>query len=218
MQKNKFWFTFVELIVVIAIIWIIWIWWFSSFFSSEQKRTFSQDISMISQSILNLDNNIWKDISDYQAKFFKDKNFYLVSTNNYYKSTLQDINFISYTWTIKNNSNSSWYYQLDIFKNNKFIDSFVLGWTWSLQYDFSEKWDYLIKWILGWKELNSIYVKFFPWEDYYNLKNIENSLTWIIIKNDFSWNKQIIWNWNNIDKINLLFEKNWIEQNLEIKK
>lgn len=218
MQKNKFWFTFVELVVVIAIIWIIWIWGFSSFFSNEQKRTFSQELSMITQKISDLDNNIWKDISDYKLEFFKDKDFYLISTNSDYKTNLQNINFDSYTWTIKNDSDSSSYYQLNIYKNNKIVDDFVLAWTWSLKYNFSDKWDYLIKWILGWKELNNIYIKFFPWEDWTYLKYIENSLTWVIIKNNFSWNKQIIWNWNNIDKIDLLFEKNWIEQTLEIKK
>lgn len=224
MKKNNLWFTFVELLVVVAIIAIISIAWVFNFISNQSEINFSNDLDKINDLIIEYDNEIWNEITDYEITFFTWASFFVVWENNSYKDYLQNITFNSYTWTITNNSNTWWYFKVDIYKWDKLEQSQILNSSWSVDYSFTWSWDFKIRSYLDGLELNTLKIKSFwdydLWQEIY-LNNINYSwgnLWEVKLKNNLSDNK-IIFNWTDeYENIKLTFEKDWIEKTLEINK
>lgn len=230
MQKNKFWFTFVELIAVISIISIITIFWVSSFLTNQKKVIFKHELDNISKTILDNNKDIWRNITDYEMNFYTDQNFYTITQNKLYKNILQSIIFNSYTWTLTTTA-TWWTLELNIFENNKLKDTKMINATWSLDLSFSGSINYTLKSKIWSVELNPISInrysinsefwaasditlKAMTWSVSWSIY----SFTWISLKNDLTKSKEISSNWSIIDNATLYFEKDWTELNLNIKR
>lgn len=227
MRKNKFGFTFVELLVVVAIIIIMTWFWVMSFFKNQSESLFYQEVQSINQVISNYDFNIWKTITDYEINFYEKKDFYVVYENNLYKNYTQLVSFNSNTWTISNNSNTTWSYTLKIYENNKLKTTQILSATWSFVYDFSWQANYTIEWDVNWTTLNKISInKFWKNNDFWQyssinlikIENNSNTYSWAKLSNNISKDKKLFVNSLPVVDFNLYFEKSWLEKSLTIKK
>lgn len=227
MRKNKFGFTFVELLVVVAIIIIMTWFWVMSFFKNQSESLFYQEVQSVNQLISNYDFNIWKTITDYEINFYEKKDFYVVYENNLYKSYTQLVSFNSNTWTISNNSNTTWSYTLKIYENNKLKTTQILSSTWSFVYDFSWQANYTIEWDVNWTTLNKISInKFWKNNDFWQyssinlikIENNSNTYSWAKLSNNISKDKKLFVNSLPVVDFNLYFEKSWLEKSLTIKK
>lgn len=230
MQKNKLWFTFVELIAVISIISIISIFWVSSFLTNQKKAIFKQELDNINKTILDNNKDIWRNITDYEMNFYTSQNFYTITQNKLYKNVLQSMTFNSSTWTLTTTA-TWWTLEVNIFENNKLKDTKMINATWSLDYSFSGSINYTLKSKIWSVELNPISInrysinsEFWASSDItlkamtWSVSWTIYSFTWITLKNDITKAREISSNWNIIDNMTLYFEKDWTELNLNIQK
>lgn len=222
MKKNSFWFTFVEMIVVIFIISITWVVAMNSLFSSFDKQVWNIQKNEIINFINFFDNKLWKDITDYELIFSWWLDYLIYKTNNNYKTNFVNYSFSWYTWTFTNTV--SWtLIEYHFYNNNKLINKDISSRSWAiLNYDFSIlKWNSYIKTFVDSKRLNDIWVYFFSSDDknplfIKEIKNWNNTLTWITIKKSIWWNKIIQQNWNNISSWAIIFDTKYWEFNINI--
>lgn len=120
-MKNKFAFTFVELLVVVAIISIIWVlsfWWFKWFLENyEDKMNLSKIYDFITEKNLEISN---KKIFSYEMIFEKNKNYFTV-----FEGKNQD--FLKYNWEkfiYENEEKKD--LELFIYRNEKLEKSFKI--------------------------------------------------------------------------------------------
>ncbi len=228
MKKNKFWFTFIELVVVISILLLISGYTITSFSKNLDSQSLLSEVNLINIKTSWLDKDIWKEITDYSL-YLQTGSFYYYTTNNYYRDILNEISFLWWTWTLK--INHTWIETLTnnvkILFKNKILSENNLFLTWTLQLDVSQIWNYYIKTQNEKWTLNDIFINYFSQinEDrQINLASIidedNNSYTWIVIKNWLGQTKEFYdFSWNKIDKkIILTFENENTQTNLELTK
>lgn len=223
MRNNKFWFTFIEVVVVVSIFAVIWIFWLTSLNKNFMEQNLNSEVSLLNQKIDNFNDNIWNSISDYKI-FINTGSFYYYYTNLLYSSKNQKILFNWWTWVISTNDTNMNDWQVNIYYNDKKVYSNMLSSTWTLQYLFSKTWSYLIKSYIWSEKINEIWVDYFSKFDNKLINLIDISWTWIT--NTWFYITNRIWgfyekytNWwtfvNN--QINLKFEKDEVNTNLIIK-
>lgn len=230
MKRNKLWFTFVELVIVIFIVSMISIYGVSTFLTNQKKVIFKHEIERVNKTIIDFNNDIWKDITDYKINFLAWESFFTSSENELYKDNIQSISFNSWTWIITTNA-TGWLLEVNIYENYKLTDTQILNATWSLEYSFTWTSNYAIKSKINSAEINTLRLNRYSinTEFWASSDIILNSMTWsyewsiysytgVTYKNDLTQNKEIISNWYILDDLTLYFEKDWVELNLNIKK
>lgn len=227
MRKNKFWFTFIELVVVIWILAITSTFVISSFFRNFDKQSLLSEANLINIKIWDLDNEIWKNITDYEL-FLHTWSFYYYTTNIFYKDILNQVSFEGFTWVFTTNYSEAWDLwanNLKIFFRNKMLEEQNISITWSFQKDFSKIWNYYLKFENENINLNDFFIEYFSQINENNqiiltsiIDEDNNTYTWIIVKN-WLWLSREIFDflWNKIDKkINLTFENKDTQTSLEL--
>jgi prepilin-type N-terminal cleavage/methylation domain-containing protein len=225
MLKNKA-FTFVEIIVTITIIALIsssWVFYFHDFI---WKQEISIHINNFQNKISELNNDVKKhNTFDYIINFDKNSHWYTISENNIWTDYLQDVQFdtISNNWSVSVLPATNDIWEIKIYSWNKKIDEITRNWTDVINIDINK--DTKINWVLSWSTLNNISFNFFNNIDYSKTKNIyildilDNTMTSynsLTIEN-INWNIRYLHNSNELTKpIIILFEKNWIEDRLEL--
>lgn len=227
MKKNNFWFTFIELVVVIWILAITSNFVISSFFKNFDKQSLLSEANLINIKIWDLDNEIWKNITDYEL-FLHTWSFYYYTTNTFYKDILNQVSFVGFTWTFTTNYSEAWDLwsnNLKIFFRNKILEEQNISMTWSFEKDFSKIWNYYLKFENENINLNDFFIEYFSQINENNqiiltsiIDEDNNTYTWIIVKNWLWLSREIFdYFWNKIDKkINLTFENKDTQINLEL--
>jgi len=205
MLKNKFWFTFVELLVVVAIIaitWIVSIWALTKSFDINIADLQKDEISNF---ISSFEDRLWKDITDYEI-IFTTWSFFQYKLNSKYKThLLDDISFSWYTWSF-NNTTLTWdVIEYIIYNNDKKIDSIIDSKSGSvLKYDFDFlRWNTLIKTKIDNTFLNDFWVYFYSWDEknplvIKDIKKWSSSITWITMSWSVWWKKTFSHTWELI--------------------
>lgn len=222
MKKNKFWFTLIEIIVAISILTITSVFVISSFNKNLNKQSLQEELSIFSDFLDDFENNLWKDITDYEINIFTWA-FYSYTSNKLSKTKFQKIQNINwFTWII--NKWISWATS-KIYFNNELV--FTHTWAIIYPYNFSKKWNYNIETTYLNDAINSLYLEHFSKIDLN--KNIlltqikddlNNDIEWLIIKNSI-WQKRQFFNqyWTDINSdINLYFEDELNQIILKLKK
>lgn len=156
-------FTFIELIIVVSIMVIIWsisIW-------SFMKNVVTQDLKNNIYSSINvlkdIESDLWKNITDYEIKFYENKNYveYNLNTLNNtvsFSGSYNEVNNIltwSLVWTWTN-------VVINVYHNNKVINKLT-----SLSALNSYKltdftWDYKFAFQVDSNAINTLWMVFFP--------------------------------------------------------
>jgi hypothetical protein len=225
MLKNTA-FTFVEIIVSITIISLIsasWVFYFHDFI---WKQEISVHINEFQNKISQLNNDVKKhNIFDYVITFDKNSHWYIISENNIWTDYLQDVQFdtINNNWNISIVPSISDIWEIKIYSWNKKIDQITRNWADIIKLDINK--DTRINWVLSWSTLNTLSFNYFNNIDYSQTKNIY--ILDILDSSMVSYNSLSIENINwKIKYLNnstelikpmiILFEKNWIEDRLEL--
>ena len=227
---NKKAFTFIELLVVITIITITTISWVFYFSRQVSSMWLSSKITNVKNFIDKLDNDISnKKVFDYKIYFKKNSIWFTGSLNNLWIDYSQKLfmNFDTGTWIIY--SHTGW--DLKIYSGIKYKDTIFLEDKNNYSYLFNKNIYWKIESSYSWEILNTVFLQYFSEENfdknildklkliwiYWNSSKTSGNYASLIIQN-INWNKKIIADWVEKNKIYLFFEQNWVEKFLEIKK
>ena len=221
-ERDKIWFSLIELIIVISIIAIISVFWASSFSDQIDSLKFKNTLWKISWDLKDLDNKINnREIFDYEVVFEKNKNYFLINENIFDLDNKLELTWItSWIWNLEiKNWDSSSSGAIKFYSWYKFIKQDVKNWDESFTWTILKNKSYKFSWTYSWAILNNLYLNNF-WNNLKLIKidpNIWPDLNKINIKN-ILWKKQF-WNIDSINKVILTFEDNLGKsETLEIKK
>ncbi len=219
-------FTLVEIIVSITIIALIsasWVFYFHDFI---WKQEIAIHINDFQNNISKLNNDVKNhNIFDYVINFDKNSHWYTISKNNIWSDYLQNVQFdtINNNWSVSILPSINNIWEIKIYSWNKKIDQVTRNWTDIINIDIDK--DTIINWFLSWSTLNTVSFNFLNNIDYSKTKNIYildildssmvsyNSLS---IEN-INWKIKYLNNSTELTKpMIILFEKNWIEDRLEL--
>lgn len=223
--SHKSGFTLVELIVVISLIAIMSInsvFYFNDFI---WKQELSYDLSQLENVINDLDKEINSQESfDYTLYFEKDSYGYSISQDTIWSDTLQQITFdtTTETWNVILIPSSWEIWEIKIYDWDKKINQLTKNWSESLELDIIN--DTSIISTLSWSTLNNLSLSYFDVDKETEIKNTfildildkdMSSHTELTIQN-ISWNKVYYSSTQTLESpIYVIFEKNWIESQLE---
>ncbi len=206
MRKNKFWFTFIEIIVSLSILLTISVFAISSFWNNFEKQSLWEELQFFKDNLDDLESWLWFKYTDYEVKIYLWNNYYYTTNKNYLTNFVNISSINSTTWSIKINT---WSLDTYIYKDNMFLKT--LTWSDSYSIDILQTWNYKIENYFKNNKINDLFIN-----NYININkqknialiSINNSLTWIIIKNSLWQKRQILDNnWQIISwDITLMFE------------
>lgn len=217
MKKNKYWFTFIEIIVSISILSFVSFFAISWFMRNFENQNLNEELSFFTDILYNLEKNIWKESIDYELYLLTGA-FYYYTTN---KNNQEFTKFNNYTWTI--NIWFTWY--LNTINLDKFT---IFSWVFNdknMDFNFSKPWNYEILTFSWLTKLNILYLNYYSKinkNDLIFLSKIKdesgNTYSWMVIKNQIWQKRQFLTNtWQIIDSdINLTFENNSSEITLKL--
>ncbi len=239
MKRKNIAFTLIELLVVITIITLITSWGVVYFFKQVSSLKLSSESTKIIDIIEDLDSQVLsREILDYSLNidFNNNKRWLSYTINELWLDHRQVLDFNSQTlsWSLNTTySSTGSSYAFKIFEGSKFQQEQVIDWADSVSITLSDNQEYKITATLSWSILNSIFVNYYSkdniWvntETYIELISIKN-IDWTIIYDsveirNFNGKKSITWNisWTSteLEKVFLHFERDWIQQFIEIKK
>lgn len=197
MIKNKYGFTFIEIIIVVSILIMISALSIDSFWKNFEKVSLWNEVNLLNNKISKLDNDILSNITDYKIYLFTWTWWYFYYyENSLYKNINQFISINWFTWKITTNDISKNTLDLNIYINWKKNQNTSLSSTWVFEYNFSNNSDYMINSYIWSNNLNKIYLEYFSKIDKEKLIYLEeikdellNSYTWIIISNKIWWKR-----------------------------
>lgn len=220
MKKNRFAFTFIEILVAISILSIVSIFALSWFSRNFERQSLNEELVFFQDTLKKLEKDIGKNTTDYQIFINKWEIYYYTINKNYLKNTQNIVNFQSYTWVIQTSSGTDF---LKIFSDNMLIHSYSGSQIY--EYSFDQKTNYKIETSNTWKKLNSLYIYHYKnidaWKKVYlmEIKNGTQTYDSIQIKNTIGQKRQILTNSGQIISWNILltFEDNkWITTFLQL--
>jgi len=231
---NKKAFTLIELLLVITIIVIVTTSGTFYFFKFLDSKNINSNIEIIKNDLLNIDKKVVNyEIFDYELVFETWSLWYISYLNKFDNINTQSINFNfnTWTWVISTNATETWWIRiLNIFKKYKLFKENILDSKDVYTGSFTDSEYYKITWNIYWKELNSIYIKYYiennvfkEKENYLILDSIYSDINKTyscnkLIINNIWWKKNILC-WNTpVNKAYLFFSQNWIEWYIEINK
>ena len=212
MRKNKFWFTLIEIIVSLSILLTISVFAISSFWNNFEKQSLWEELQFFKDNLDDLESWLWVKYTDYEVKIYLWNTYYYTTNKNYLTNFVNILDINSNTWSIKINT---WSLDTYIYKDDMFLKTFT--WSDSYNIDISKPWNYKIKNYFENKQINDLFIN-----NYININkqknialiSINNTLTWISIKNSLWQKRQILDNnWQIVSwDITLVFEdEKWIE-------
>ena len=224
MIPNKYWFSFVEIIVVVSILAVIS--WFSitSMNTNFEKQALYSEVSNVKNTLKNLDDTLWKEITDYDFYLLTGSRYYYY-TNRNYKTLNQSVSLSWNNWTIQTNDTIKNSLDLNIFFNDKKVNNYSFSSTGSFSGSFTSTGRYKMNTVYTDYDLNTIYINSYTYFDTkkdINLSKIEdgsgNIYTWITIKNSIGKTREYYTNTGIIisTPIKLTFEFKWIPIELKI--
>jgi prepilin-type N-terminal cleavage/methylation domain-containing protein len=218
-------FTFIELIVTITIISLISFTWVFYFHDFIWKQEINIHINSFENTLKELNNDIKKhNIFDYTILLDKNSSWYIISKNEIWISNKLAASFdsINNNWNISINPASWDIWELRVYKANKKINQITKNWSDIINITLKD--DTSIVSTLSWSKLNTVSFK------YLNSLNIDDNIKildildstgsvsydWLTIEN-INWKIRYINNSNELTTpLIILFEKNWIENKLEL--
>ena len=224
-------FTLIELLIVITIITLLSSSWVIYFFRQVSSIKLSSEIEKIVDIVDKFDSEVdTKKILDYSLYIKKNSFWFTWSVNNLGLDNRQyiNMNFETWTWIINSNSGTI----IKLYSGIKFQKNQAIGSSEKYEYNFSKNIESKILANYSWATLNNIFINYYSPDnlilDNENklkliLINTKSNKTWnsynsVEIKN-LNWKKYIIPDWgNDINKIYLFFEREWVEKFIEIKK
>jgi len=217
-------FTFIELVVSITIIAIIsfsGVFYFNDFIWRQEISIY---VNNFEQNIKELNNNVKKqEIFDYTLELHKNSAWFTISKNNIWWNHLQNYIFDTQnkTWNITIQPSTSEIWEIKIYDWIKKINQLTKNWLESLELNINNNTTILSS--LSWSQLNTVIFQ------YLNNQNINESVTILdildnsmtsydsLIIENISWKIKYIYNWSELSTpIIILFDKNWIEDKLEL--
>ncbi|MDD5769375.1 MAG: type II secretion system protein [Candidatus Gracilibacteria bacterium] len=191
MIKNKYGFTFIEIIIVVSILIMISALSIDSFGKNFEKVSLGNEVNLLNNKISKLDNDILSNITDYKIYLFTGTGgYFYYYENSLYKNINQFISINGFTGKITTNDISKNTLDLNIYINGKKNQNTSLSSTGVFEYNFSNNSDYMINSYIGSNNLNKIYLEYFSKIDKEKLIYLEeikdellNSYTGIIISN-----------------------------------
>lgn len=224
MIPNRYGFSFVEIIVVVSILAVISGFSITSMNTNFEKQALYSEVSNVKNTLKNLDDTLWKEITDYDLYLLTGSRYYYY-TNKNYKTINQSVSLSGNNWTITTNDTIKNSLDLSIFFNDKKINNYSFSSTWSFSWSFTGTGKYKINTAYSDYDLNTIHINsytYFDTKKEINLSKIEdgsgNTYTWLIIKNSIGETRQYLSNaWIIISPpIKLSFEFKWIPIELQI--
>ena len=223
MNKTKA-FTFIELIVSVTIVALIWTSGMFYFYEFIWKKELLTHIKSIEKIIWNLDYKIKRqEIFDYQLDFEKNTFWYKISQNNVWtdftQETIFDSSNASWSINIVENNNEIW--ELKVYQWWKKIEQLTKNWYDTISIDLEK--NTTISSSLSGLKLSTISFHYFDETNKNNLillDILDNNMTsYDSLKiNNISGKKIYSHQSNQINNlpIILLFERNWVEEKLEL--
>lgn len=220
MYTNKFWFSFIEIIIVVMLISITTttgMYYFQDFLQKQESNIHIQNVY---HTIESLDKKVKnKEISDYTV--YLKNNYYTISQNNLWVENpivYQNNSASTGLFQLKNLDQSK-VFQYTLLKNNKKIEEKNILWNQKIIFDYKNN-TMKIQWKLWDDFLNILEVSHLESEENLQIINIldknNNSSNSLIIQNIWWLKKYKDWqSWNILDTpIEIFFEYNWYENNL----
>lgn len=197
MKITHTWFSFIELIIVVSILSIIATFSLSSLSSNFEKQALWNEIWLLRENLINLENALGKDITDYEV-YIQTGSFYYYYSNKNYKKISQNITFLGYTGTITTNDTVKNDLDIAQYFNDKKQWNFSFSSTWSYVFWFSPIWKYRMETTGIDTILNTINIEYYTQIDTKKMLQLDsikdasnNTYTGIIIKNLMWWSKKI---------------------------
>lgn len=217
-------FTFVELIVTITIISLISFSWVFYFHDFIWKQEINIHINSLENTIKELNNNVRKhEIFDYTIVLDKNSSWYTVTKNNVWINNHLETSFdtINNNWTLLLNPPNWDIWELKIYKAHKKINQLTKNWSDTINIILED--DTTIISTLSWSKLNTVSFQYLNPLDINDnivildiLDSMMNSYNSLEIENK-NWKIKYLDNSNELSTpIIILFEKNWIENKLEL--
>jgi hypothetical protein len=206
-------------VTIIALVSTVGVMWF---LSTAQNQAFQSELSTLLSKIENYEKNIKTEISDYEFEFYVWKDFYTHSYNKNFSQIKQTLTFSGENLVLKNNFTGTWYFIIEEHRNNKFFNRHILSSTGILDLWNVEKWEYSFYSQVNETKLNPIFVSFYSnfnfdewWENIFLNSLSWSSYTWAILKWNITEKRQYFINSSQTGTLQLEFEKNWKNYNLD---
>ena len=119
MKNNCTAFTLIEILITATILIFITSVSITTFQSNLEEQSLKKEIESTFSDISPLDNQIGKNITDYQISFQTQSSYYHYTTNTQYKNILQSLSVSGNTLSLSTNDSSNQEWMIRIFQNGK---------------------------------------------------------------------------------------------------
>lgn len=219
MIKNKFWFTFIEIIVASTILILVSFFWVSNFYKGLEKKHFEQELHFFADISPSLEKQLGKEIFNYEIHIMT-WSFYHFTVNKNPTNSQAFATFDGFTGVIQ--SDLTGFQHTILFERNN-----IFTWTGNnISFDFSQLGNYEIQSYSGSQKWNTLFLQYYTQIDTNNPIQLiwikdewSNSYTGITIKHSFWQNKQFFTStWQIIEEnIILTFEnQTGLQMDLEL--
>lgn len=209
--------------VVVSIISLVSIVGVFSFLGTAKQQSLVKELFFLEKIILENDQNIGKNITDYRVDFMVDTPWYVISKNESYKEGIQKITFEGFSGTLSTNSGEEGLYMIKIYRNKKFITQEIMSATGSYEMNFSQWGNYEIFWYLNQKPINTLEIRFYTQFEMFDeseniiLRNINTHFQSGSLSQNLTKRKTFFQNTIQTGALFLDFEKNGTHTTLSFK-